>query len=92
MDILDCKEKTLFAISKGLNITIEVLLSLEKEEAKTLLPQFLFDSINDYRKAVRTDSTLWDCYSDQLNSSINVTEVEHLISKETADRLRKRYF
>lgn len=33
-----------------------------------------------------------DCYSVQLNSSINVVEVEHLISKELADRLRKRYF
>lgn len=33
-----------------------------------------------------------DCYSDQLNSSINVAEVEHLISKEQADRLRARYF
>ena len=49
-------------------------------------------SINEYRKAVRKDSTLIDCYSDQLNSSINVAEVEHLISKEQADRLRARYF
>ena len=64
----------------------------EKEEAKTLLPEFLLDSISDYRKAIRKDSTLVDCYSDQLNSSINVAEVEHLISKEVADRLRARYF
>lgn len=40
------------------------LLSLEREEAKTLLPEFLLDSINEYRKAVRRDSTLIDCYSD----------------------------
>lgn len=28
----------------------------------------------------------------KINSSINVAEVEHLISKEQADRLRTRYF
>ena len=91
-DILECSGKTLLAISNGLKVSIEELLSLEREESKTLLPEFLTDSINDYRKAIRKDSTLVDCYSDQLNSSINVAEVEHLISKDQADRLRKRYF
>lgn len=91
-DILECSGKTLLAISKTLNVSIEKLLSLEREEEKTTLPGFLLESIRDYRKAIRKDSTLIDCYSDQLNSSINVAEVEHLISKELADRLRKRYF
>ena len=91
-DILECCGKTLLAISKTLNVSIEKLLSLEREEAKTILPGFLSESINDYRKAVRKDSTLIDCYSDQLYSSINVAEVERLISKEQADRLRARYF
>ena len=91
-DILECTGKTLLAISKILNVSIEDLLSLEREEAKTLLPGFLLDSINEYRKAIRKDSTLIDCYSDQLNSSINVAEVENLISKEQANRLRLRYF
>lgn len=91
-DILDCSGKTLLAISRSLNISIEDLLSLEREETKSLLPEFLLDSIVEYRKAIRKDSTLVDCYSDQLNSSINVAEVEHLISKEMADRLRIRYF
>lgn len=91
-DILECSGKTLLAISKSLNVSIEDLLSLEREEAKSLLPGFLLDSINDYRKAIRKDSTLIDCYSDQLNSSINVAEVENLISKEQANRLRARYF
>ena len=91
-DILECTGKTLLAISKSLNVSIEYLLSLEREEAKTLLPGFLLDSINEYRKAIRKDSTLIDCYSDQLNSSINVAEVENLISKEQANRLRTRYF
>ena len=91
-DILECSGKTLLAISKSLNVSIEDLLLLEREEAKTLLPGFLLDSINDYRKAIRKDSTLIDCYSDQLNSNINIAEVENLISKEQANRLRARYF
>ena len=91
-DIFECSGKTLLAISKSLNISIEYLFSLEREEAKTVLPSFLSHSIKDYRKAIRKDSTLIDCYSDQLNSSINVAEVEQLISKEQADRLRARYF
>lgn len=91
-DIFECTGKTLLAISKTLNVSIENLLSLEREEAKSIMPSFLSESINDYRKAIRKDSTLIDCYSDQLNSSINVAEVENLISKEQADRLRKRYF
>ena len=91
-DILECSGKTLLAISKSLHISIEELLSLEREEAKTLLPGFLLDSISEYRKAIRKGSTLIDCYSDQLNRSINVAEVEHLISKEQANRLRARYF
>lgn len=91
-DILECSGKTLLAIAKCLNMTIEELLALEREEAKTLLPGFLLDSIVQYRKAIRKDSTMLDCYSDQLNSSINVAEVENLISSEQANRLRKRYF
>ena len=91
-DILECSGKTLLAISKSLNVSIEDLLSLEREEAKSSLPGFLFESINDYRKAIRKDSTLLDCYSDQLNSNINIAEVENLISKEQANRLRARYF
>ena len=91
-DILECSGKTLLAIAKALNVKIERLLLLEREESKTLLPEFLLESISEYRKAVRKGSTLIDCYSDQLNSSINVAEVENLISKEQAARLRARYF
>ncbi|MDD5933397.1 MAG: helix-turn-helix transcriptional regulator [bacterium] len=91
-DILKCSGKTLLAISKSLNVSIEDLLSLEREEAKTLLPGFLLDSIKEYRKAIRKDSLRIDCYSDQLNSNINIAEVENLISKEQANRLRTRYF
>ena len=76
----------------NVDMTFLDLLSLEREEAKTLLPGFLLDSIKEYRKAIRKDSTRIDCYSDQLNSNINIAEVENLISKEQANRLRTRYF
>ncbi len=91
-DILECSGKTLLAIANSLNVTIESLFTLEKEEAKSVLPEFLIESIAQYRKAVRNNSTLIDCYSDQLNSSINVAQVENLISTEQANRLRRRYF
>ena len=91
-NILDCSGKTLLAISKCLDTPIEELLSLEIEEAKTILPPFLLEAISDFRKGYRKDSTLIDCYLDQLNSSINVAEVEHLITHEMATRLRNRYF
>ena len=91
-DLMECTGKTLLGISKALNVTVEELLSLESEEAKSILPPFLHDSIVEYRKAVRTDSLAIDCYSDQLNSSINVAEVERLIPNDMANRLRNRYF
>lgn len=90
-DILNCNGKTLLAIASTLNVSIEYLLSLEREENLYKLPGFLLDSLNSYRKAVRRNSSLIDCYSDELNSSINVAEVEGLITKEIADNLRSRY-
>ena len=47
-DIFECSGKTLFAISKSLHVSIEDLFSLEREEAKTLLPTFLFECIFPY--------------------------------------------
>ena len=39
-DNLECSGKTLLAISKTLNVSIEDLLSLEREEAKTVCQVF----------------------------------------------------
>lgn len=55
------------------------------------LPQFLLESINNLKKAEKEGSSLLDCYLDETNSSINVCEVENLISKEQADFLRSKY-
>lgn len=90
--LLNCNGKTLLALSKYLQTTIEELLLLETEENKETFPSFLNVSISSLRKAIRDDSTLIDCYYDELASSINVAEVEHYITHETANRLRRRYF
>lgn len=91
-NLVDCSGRILQAIATSLKMKIEDLLALENEEAPTLLPPFLIDSIAKYRKAIRKKDLSIDCFSVELNSSINVAEVENLISKETANRLRKRYF
>ena len=55
------------------------------------VPKFLLDSFENIKKAKRRKSSLLDCYQDEANSSINVCEVENLISKEQAEYLRKKY-
>jgi len=91
-NFIDCSGRILLPIAKSLNIKIEDLLNLEDEEAFSSLPSFLNESITNYRKAIRNSSLSIDCYNMELNSSINVAEIENIISKETANRLRRRYF
>ena len=62
-DILECSGKTLLAISKCLNVSIEGLLSLEREEARTIMPSFLYEAIVEYRKAIRKGSSLIELLS-----------------------------
>lgn len=90
--LMNCNGKTLFDLSRALNVTIEELLMLEQEEDKNLFPKFLKDSIVSLRKALRTRSSLIDCYYDELASSINVAEIEQYITHEIATKLRRRYF
>ena len=93
-DFLDCSGRTLLAISKALNISVENLVKLEPlpycPNYEIDLPDFLKESIAKVKKANRR-SLLFDCYLDELNSSINVSEVEKIISHEQANYLRNRY-
>ena len=77
------------------NVTIEELLSLDRTLYNPIydknIPLFLSESIENIKKARKKNSSLIDCYLDEVNSSINVCEVENLISKEHADYLRKKY-
>lgn len=90
-DILNCNGKTLLAIASTLNVSIEYLLSLEREMYIPKLPGFLVKSLNSYRNAARKGSPSLDCCIDELNSSVNVAEVEGFITKEIADNLRQKY-
>ena len=94
-NILDCTARNLLKISNALNISIEGLIKLEPSiynpAFERNIPEFLLESIENIKKAKRRKSSLLDCYLDEANSSINVCEVENIISKEQADYLRKKY-
>ncbi len=94
-NLLDCSGRNLLKISKALNVSIEQLLSLKQAPYNAAyernIPMFLADGITNLKKARKTNSSIMDCYNDELNSSINVCEIENLISKEQAAYLREKY-
>ena len=94
-NILDCTGRNLLKIANALGITIEDLLKLTQEPYNSFyeknIPDFLLESISNFKKAKRNKSSLLDCYLDEINSSINVCEIEELISKGQADYLRNKY-
>lgn len=91
-NIYDCSGKTLKSISKVLNITIEELLDLQQPEYKPEFERNLPDFLTECLKKLKTcKNDLYDCYWCEVNSSINVCEVENLISKEHANYLRNKY-
>lgn len=94
-NILDCTARNLLKISNALNVSIEDLIKLDSTIYNPVfdrnIPEFLLENIKNIKKAKRRKSSLLDCYLDEANSSINVCEVENLISKEQADYLRKKY-
>ena len=94
-NILDCTARNLLKISNVLKVSIEDLIKLESTiynpAFERNVPEFLLDNIENIKKAKRRKSSLLDCYLDEANNSINVCEVENLISKEQADYLRKKY-
>lgn len=91
-ELQDCKGRTLLLLAHTLGTTIEFLLNLESEELGCNIPEFLTEAIREYRTSLRKKDLMLGEYSEQLRSTINVAEVEHLISSETAWRLRKRYY
>lgn len=94
-NIMDCTGRNLLALSKTLNVSIEKLLSLDRELYNPIyeknIPVFLSEEIESMKKAKRSNSSILDCYLDEINSSINVCEIENLISKEQANYLRNKY-
>ena len=93
--LYDCSGKTLLSISNALKISIEELLSLKQEDYKIEyernLPEFLQEGIEKLKKSKRHKDSFYDCYLMEVNSSINVCEVEHIISSDQANYLRNKF-
>ena len=93
--LFDCSGKTLLSLSKVLGVSIEELLEMKQEiykpEFEKNVPIFLKNSLNNLKKCRRHKGDFYDCYLLELNSNINVCEVEHLISSEHANYLRNKY-
>lgn len=53
------------------------------------LPDWLNESIKAYTE--NTNKNIWDCLYCELQSDINVAEVENLITSEQAWYLREKY-
>lgn len=94
-NILDCRGRVLLKISQALDTTIEYLLALDQEPYnkpyEENLPLFLDEGIRKLKKYKKKKNYMYDMFLDEVNSSINVSEVENLISKEQASYLRKKY-
>ena len=67
----------------------EVLFLEEKTYLELNLPDWLQQSIDAYND--NKESSLWDCYFCELQSDINVCEVENIITSEQAWYLREKY-
>lgn len=94
-NILDCRLRVILKLSKALGVSINELVSLEpvlyNPSYEENLPEFLLEDIKFIRNKKNKNNPLYDCYLDETNSSINVCEIENLISKEQAVYLRNKY-
>lgn len=106
-DIKKTSVETLYKLAKAFSISMEELLlklSIDEKTGKPLdqsyleydLPIFLQDSIHQMNESwekidAGKEDSIWDCNWCDLQSSINICEVEQLITSEQANFLRKKY-
>ena len=106
-DIKKASVETLYKLAKAFSISMEELLlklSIDEKTGKPLdqsyleydLPIFLQDSIHQMNESWKKidagkEDSIWDCNWCDLQSSINICEVEQLITSEQANFLRKKY-
>jgi len=94
-NILDCRVRIIMKIATALDYDIEELIKLEpipyNPGFEEDLPPFLKENISIIKDKRNKNNPILDCYLDEANSSINVCEVENLISKEQAEYLRNKY-
>ena len=104
-DIKKASVETLYKLAKAFSISMEELLlklSIDEKTGKPLdqsyleydLPIFLQDSIHQMNESWEKidegkEDSIWDCNWCDLQSSINICEVEQLITSEQANFLRK---
>lgn len=94
-DIMECRLRVVVKISEALGCEIEDIIRLEPipyhPAFEENVPGFLKDSLAFVKDKRNAKKPLYDCYLDELRSSINVCETENLISKEQADYLRIKF-
>lgn len=90
--------KTINKLASSLNLTVEDLLNgnICIEEDLNDLPLFIVDAIRKMKKAwehlEKNDGyTMWDADFCELQSEINIAEIEKIISSERAWELREKY-
>ena len=94
-NILDCRVRIIMKIAAALDCDIKELINLEPVLYNSVyeenIPSFLKENIAFIKNKRNWNNPLFDCYLDEANSSINVCEIENLISREQADYLRNKY-
>lgn len=94
-NLLDCRFRIILKLSKALGISLDEIALLEQipynPAFEENLPLFLQEDIKFLKDKKNKSHPFYDCYIDETNSSINVCEVENLITKEQADYLRKKF-
>ncbi|MFA7222906.1 MAG: helix-turn-helix transcriptional regulator [Bacilli bacterium] len=89
-DLFLVDSRTLYIIARTLGTNIETLLKLQDVNS-SLLPNYLIESIDNYRKELLKNSTYVVDYYSEVMSTINVAEVNKDIDSETGNYLRKKY-
>ncbi|MBQ3526937.1 MAG: helix-turn-helix transcriptional regulator [Clostridia bacterium] len=106
-DIERCTAKTVMQLAKALECTMEEIMEMaspfdasglpkDKSYLECGLPAFLQESLETMKKAWNLLDNgekylRWDCDYCNLQSDINIAEVESLISTEQAWYLREKY-
>lgn len=94
-NLLDCRLRVVLKLSKTLGISIDEIVKLDpipyNPAYEENLPLFLQQDITFLKDKRNKNNPFYDCYLDETNSSINVCEVENLITKEQADYLRNKF-
>lgn len=94
-NILDCSVRTLLKLADAFEVDINYLINLKpimyNQVYETEIPEFLKTSLDRLKRNMRNGSPYYDCFWDDTYASINVCEVEQLISSEHANYLRYKY-